>query len=141
MKRVPCPLCNMRGRVFDDDLCTNCAGTGFVPDPGRRNGHPPPGPSRPLAPALKNAILILALAGGAVSYFNSGGSLEKAGLGFLLLLVTGLVLGHMARNLIAYLVLAAGFYGLDQALWAGQAMPWALNAAEGIVIQACAAAF
>lgn len=30
MKRVACSVCNMRGRVFGNDLCTNCAGTGFV---------------------------------------------------------------------------------------------------------------
>lgn len=138
MKRVACPICNMRGRVFGNDLCTNCAGTGFVPGAG--DPPPPPGPRTPLPRALQAMILVLGLAGGAVSYVNSGGSLERAGLGFLLLSVTGLILAHAARNLIAFLILAAALYGLDQALWEGQAVPWLLNAAKGVLIQVYAEA-
>lgn len=139
MKRVACPICNMRGRVFGNDLCTNCAGTGYIPGPG--GPPPPPPPPTPLPRVLQAVILVLALAGGAVFYVKSGGSLERAGLGFLLLLVTGLILAHAARNLIAYLILAAVFYGIDQALWEGQAVPWVLNAAKGIFIQAYAEVF
>lgn len=91
--------------------------------------------------SVQTVVLLLALGGGAMSYLTSGGSMESAGLGFLLALVTGLFVFHVMRNLFAYLVLAAGFYGLDQALWDGQALPWTWNAVVGTTIQLFVAVF
>lgn len=95
----------------------------------------------PLPRSVQTVVLLLALGGGAMSYLTSGGSLETAALGFLLVLVTGLGVFHIMRNLIAYLVLAAGFYGLDQVLWNGQTVPWTWNAAVGTVTQLYATVF
>lgn len=145
MTAALCQICGGYGRDGQNRICTHCSGTGndpYLKAPGsggsrvsRRSQTVPPPRS------VQAVVLVLALGGAAVSYLTSGGSMESAGLGFLVVLVTGLFVFHLMRNLFAYLVLAAGFYGLDQALWDGQALPWAWNAAVGTITQLFVAVF
>ncbi|MGM0914271.1 MAG: hypothetical protein ACQEXC_09590 [Pseudomonadota bacterium] len=95
----------------------------------------------PLPKSLQAILLMLAFAGGAVSYISSNGSIEYAGLGAVLVLVTGLVIAYAVRNLLPLLILAVAFYLIDQALWEGVAVPKVLNAVVSIVIQAYSEVF
>ncbi|TLF45446.1 hypothetical protein FEI13_18175 [Halomonas urmiana] len=95
----------------------------------------------PLPRSLQAILLMLAFAGGAVSYISSDGSIEYAGLGAVLVLVTGLVIAYALRNLIPLLILAVAFYFIDQALWEGLAVPKVINMVFAIVIQAYAEVF
>ncbi|MCE9662963.1 hypothetical protein LY622_05870 [Halomonas sp. M5N1S17] len=146
MSAALCEICGGFGFDRDNHVCIHCAGTGRDPyrkAPGsggpispRRNGR-----AMPLPRSLQAVLLMLALAGGAVSYVSSDGSLEQAGLGALLVLVTGLVIAYALRNLLPLLILSAAFYFIDQALWEGLAVPKVMNAVVAIVIQAYAAVF
>lgn len=145
MTAALCQICGGYGRDGQNRVCTYCTGTGQDPyqkSPGSRTPRSPsPSQTMPLPRSMQAVTVVLALGGGAVSYLTSGGSMETAALEFLLILVTVLGAFHVMRNLLAFLVLAAGFYGLDQALWDGQAVPWTWNAAAGTVTPIFAAVF
>ncbi|MCL7942296.1 hypothetical protein M8009_18660 [Halomonas sp. ATCH28] len=95
----------------------------------------------PLPRSLQAIILMLAFAGGVVSYLSSGGSIEYAGLGAMLVLVTGLVIAYALRNLFSLLILAVAFYFIDQALWEGVVVAKVMNVIVEIVIQAYSEVF
>lgn len=135
-----CEICGGRGFDRDNHVCIHCGGSGR--DPYRKasgsDGSGSPGRNgraKPLPRSLQAILLMLAFAGGVVSYITSGGSIEYAGLGAFLVLMTGLVIAYALRNLLNLLILSVAFYFIDQALWEGLVVPKVLNAVIAIVIQ------
>lgn len=141
-----CEICGGSGFDRNNHVCIYCSGSGRDPYrsstgiggsryPGRR------GRSIPLPRSVQAILLILAFVGGAASYMSSDGSIEYAGLGAMLVLVTGLVVTYALRNFFPLLFLAVACYFIDQTLWDGSVMPKVINVVAEIVVQAYSEVF
>ena len=132
MKQKACPTCGMRGRTFGNDMCTTCAGTGFVWDYTSGGGGGGGGGGGVSATTLPLGQRLIILGGaGLVAWrvWNTRSHDLPIVWAFLAFVVTAVIISVALRILtrpFASLVILAGFLAMDHFLLGGTIRAFAM---------------